>query len=44
MIIDQKGDRWYIDAPWLDVPVEGDTFEEVYFLALLVQARAAKSS
>lgn len=31
--------RWLIDAPWLDAPVEGETFEAAYEIALLARAK-----
>lgn len=34
MVVSLIDRRWYIEAPWLDDPVEGDTFEDAYAEAL----------
>jgi hypothetical protein len=34
MVVERVDDVWIIDAPWLDSPVTGATFEAVYWLAV----------
>jgi hypothetical protein len=41
MQIERVGDRWLGTAPWCPDPVEGDTFEEVFWL---LRARRFTSS